>query len=32
MIDLDLISNIGKNAKSASRELAKLSTRKKILF
>ncbi|MEC7907955.1 MAG: glutamate-5-semialdehyde dehydrogenase [Verrucomicrobiota bacterium] len=29
MIDLDLISNIGKNAKSASRELAKLSTRKK---
>ena len=29
MIDLDLISKIGKNAKSASRELAKLSTRKK---
>lgn len=29
MIDFDLISNIGKNAKFASRELAKLSTRKK---
>ena len=32
MIDKNVILNIGKNAKLASRELAKLSSRKKIQY